>query len=62
MLYAGGAVPELDTVQLDAAHGSIFVDAAPQMQKYRALYEKIEGAALSAAASRDFIHRIAQDM
>ncbi|MBT2528119.1 helix-turn-helix domain-containing protein [Streptomyces sp. ISL-99] len=62
MLYAGGPVPQLDTVQLDTAHGSIFLDAAPQLQKYRSLYKKIEAAALSAAASRDFIHRIAQDM
>ncbi|MCP3820770.1 helix-turn-helix domain-containing protein [Streptomyces sp. A3M-1-3] len=62
MLYAGGPVPELDTVQLDAAHGSIFLDAAPQLRKYRTLFAKIEGAALPAAKSRDFIHRIAQDM
>lgn len=62
MLYAGGPVPQLDTVQLDAAHGSIFLDAAPQLQKYRTLFAKIEGAALPAAKSREFIHRIAQDM
>ncbi|MCX5204131.1 helix-turn-helix domain-containing protein [Streptomyces sp. NBC_00237] len=62
MLYAGGPVPELDTVQLDTAHGSLFLDAAPQLRKYRSLYEKIVSAALPAAKSRDFIHRIAQEM
>lgn len=62
MLHAGGPVPELDTVQLDAAHGSIFIDAAPQLQKYRSLFEKIESSALSTSRSRDFIHRLAQDM
>ncbi|MDQ0991227.1 helix-turn-helix transcriptional regulator [Streptomyces sp. V3I7] len=62
MTYAGGPVPELDTVQLDTAHGSMFLDAAPQLDKYRALFDKIEGASLTAAESRDLILRIAQEL
>ncbi len=49
-------------MQLDTAHGSIFIDTAPQLEKYRTLFEKIKSAALSAAKSRDIIHRTAQDM
>lgn len=62
MLYAGGPVPQLDTVQVDAAHGSIFLDAGPQLKKYRALFDRIEGSALSAVESREFIERIARDI
>ncbi|MDH2392095.1 helix-turn-helix transcriptional regulator [Streptomyces sp. HNM0663] len=62
MLHASGPVPELDTVQLDAAHGSLLIDAAPQVHKYRTLFEKTQGMALSAAESRDLIRRIAHDM
>ncbi|MCM2419633.1 helix-turn-helix transcriptional regulator [Streptomyces sp. RKAG293] len=62
MLYAGGAVSPLDTVQLDTAHGSIFLDAEAQLRKYRGLFDRIEASSLTADASRDFIHRIARDM
>jgi hypothetical protein len=29
MFYAGGRVPDLDTVQRDAPYGSVFLDAPP---------------------------------
>jgi transcriptional regulator with XRE-family HTH domain len=59
--YAHGPVPALDTAQLDAAHGSELIDAAEQLTKYRLILDRMEEATLEPAASRDLIHRIAQD-
>ncbi|MEU3464581.1 helix-turn-helix transcriptional regulator [Streptomyces sp. NPDC006733] len=62
MLYVGGPVPQLDTVQLDTAHGGLLLDAESQLKKYRTLFDRIEGSSLPTSASRDFIHRIAQSL
>ncbi len=59
--YAHGPVPALDTAQLDAAHGSELIDAAAQLTKYRLILDRMEEATLEPDASRDLIHRIAQD-
>jgi hypothetical protein len=55
-------VPELDTVQLDSAHGPEFMHAAAQLTKYRAHLEWMEEASLPSAKSRDFIHDIARQL
>ncbi|MEV0299874.1 helix-turn-helix domain-containing protein [Streptomyces prasinus] len=62
LLYAEGAVPQLDTVQLDSAHGPEFTGAEAQLTKYRAHLDWMDNAALSPAASRDAIRRIARDV
>ncbi|MFC7895000.1 helix-turn-helix domain-containing protein [Streptomyces sp. NPDC057381] len=62
LLYAHGAVPQLDTVQLDSAHGPEFTGAEAQLTKYRAHLEWMEDAALSASASRDLIRRVAREL
>ncbi|MER6110420.1 helix-turn-helix domain-containing protein [Streptomyces hirsutus] len=62
LLYAEGAVPQLDTVQLDSAHGPEFTGAEAQLTKYRAHLDWMDNAALSPAASRDVIRRIARDV
>ncbi|WP_190129961.1 helix-turn-helix domain-containing protein [Streptomyces mashuensis] len=54
--YVLGPVPQLDTVQLDAAHGCQFVDAEAELAKYMALVERMEESALGAVETRDFIH------
>lgn len=59
--YAHGPVPALDTAQLDAAHGSELIDAAAQLTKYRLILDRMEEVTLEPDASRDLIHRIAQD-
>jgi transcriptional regulator with XRE-family HTH domain len=59
--YLMGAVPQLDTVQLDAHHGCEFLDAASQLDKYRHVIDRMEENALKPEASRDLIHRISQD-
>ncbi|MGW5445608.1 helix-turn-helix domain-containing protein [Streptomyces asiaticus] len=62
MLYVGGPVPKLDTAQIDAMHGSFWMDAESELTRYRALLDKAEASSLAVRASRDFIHRIAQEI
>jgi transcriptional regulator with XRE-family HTH domain len=59
--YAYGPVPELDTAQLDAAHGSELIDAVAQLTKYRLILDRMEEATLGPDHSRDLIHHITQD-
>jgi len=62
LLYADGAMPQLDTVQLDSAHGPEFTHAEAQLTKYRAHLDWMDAAALSPEASRDAIHNITREM
>ncbi|WP_210585581.1 helix-turn-helix transcriptional regulator [Streptomyces sp. GESEQ-35] len=62
VLYADGAVPELDTVQLDSAHGGEFTHADAQLAKYRAHMDWWHTKSLAPQASRDFIHSIASQL
>ncbi|WP_225098668.1 helix-turn-helix transcriptional regulator [Streptomyces sp. CoH27] len=62
VLYAHGAVPQLDTVQLDSAHGGEFTHAEAQLSKYRAHMGWWQARSLDPQASRDFIHSIASQL
>lgn len=62
MLYAEGVVSQLDTVQLDSAHGPEFTHTGPQLAKYRSHIQWMDEHALSADASRDFIHAVARQL
>lgn len=62
VLYVRGPVPQLDTVQLDTAHGGEFLDAELRLKQYRARYDRVAATALSPSASRDFISRITQEL
>ncbi|MEU0072158.1 helix-turn-helix transcriptional regulator [Streptomyces sp. NPDC006332] len=62
LLYADGAVPQLDTVQLDSAHGPEFTHAEAQLTKYRAHLDWMDAAALDPEASRDVIRNITREM
>ncbi|MGW4199670.1 helix-turn-helix domain-containing protein [Streptomyces sp. NPDC004726] len=62
MLYAGAAIPALDTVQIDSAFDSGFLDAEAQLARYRNLLKSIESIALDTEESRKFLHRISQEM
>lgn len=62
ILYAEGAVPQLDTVQLDSAHGPEFTHAEAQLSKYRAHLNWMNDHTLTSERSRDFIHDIARDL
>jgi transcriptional regulator with XRE-family HTH domain len=62
LLYAEGVVRQLDTVQLDSAHGPEFTHADAQLAKYRAHLEWMENNSLSPEKSRDFTHAIAREL
>jgi transcriptional regulator with XRE-family HTH domain len=62
VVYAEGAVPQLDTVQVDSSHGPAFFHAEAQLAKYRAQLTLLEGLALPPEQSRDFIHEIARQL
>ncbi|MCX2926736.1 helix-turn-helix domain-containing protein [Streptomyces sp. NEAU-W12] len=62
LTYAEAAVPQLDTAELDSAHGPEFLHGQSQLAKYRAHLDWMEEASLSSADSRDFIHTIASDL
>ncbi|MGW0565463.1 helix-turn-helix domain-containing protein [Streptomyces sp. NPDC003016] len=60
--YTHGPVAQLDTVQLDQAHGMAFIDAEAQLKQYRLLFDRLEATALGETESRDFIHSIANNL
>jgi hypothetical protein len=62
VLYADGAVPQLDTVQLDSAHGGEFTHTDSQLAKYRAHMDWWHTRTLGSQDSRDLIHVIAQQL
>ncbi|MHC0431133.1 helix-turn-helix domain-containing protein [Streptomyces sp. O3] len=62
LLYADGPVPQLDTVQLDSAHGPEFTHAEAQLTKYQAQLDWMEKASLPSTASRDFILKAARTL
>ncbi|MFP8942702.1 helix-turn-helix domain-containing protein [Streptomyces fenghuangensis] len=62
VLYAGGPVPQLDTVLLDSAYGSVFLDAHAQLEKYRSVYGALETVPLDAKDSRSMVKRIIKEL
>ncbi|MFE7118384.1 helix-turn-helix domain-containing protein [Streptomyces sp. NPDC057654] len=62
LLYAEGPVPQLNTVQLDSAHGPEFMHTDLQLARYRAHLDWMDDACLSPKASRDFIHSIIRSL
>ncbi|WP_409239334.1 helix-turn-helix domain-containing protein [Streptomyces sp. PA5.6] len=62
MLYVHGRVQQLDTVQLDTAHGGEFLDAEPLLTQYRRRYDQVVGAALEPGRSREFIAHVLQEL
>ena len=55
-------VPQLDTVELDSAHGPEFAHGQAQLHKYQAHLDWMEGVSLSSAESRDIIHTTARNL
>ncbi|MZE79632.1 helix-turn-helix domain-containing protein [Streptomyces xinghaiensis] len=60
--YFSGPVRQLDTVQIDTEHGVELVDAQTRLDRYRLVLDRMENAALSPAASKNFLHRLARDL
>ncbi|WP_405772120.1 helix-turn-helix domain-containing protein [Streptomyces sp. NBC_01538] len=62
MVYAGGAIPKLDTVVRDGPNGPVFIDAEAQLIRYQALFRRVEAVSLEPERARDFIHRLAKEL
>lgn len=60
--YAIGPVPQLDTVALDTDHGSEYLFAEAQLDRYRTVLNRLEDCALPPGKTRDFIRRIAKNV
>ncbi|MEV0096012.1 helix-turn-helix transcriptional regulator [Streptomyces sp. NPDC050738] len=62
VVYATAAVPNLDTVELDATHGPEFLDTDVQLAKYRAQLDGLAHLALHPEESRDHISELARHL
>ncbi len=62
MLYAGGPVPQLDTVQIDNAYSVDFLDAESQLAQCRTLIDSIARITLGPGESRKLIHTLSQEL
>ncbi|ROQ82005.1 helix-turn-helix protein [Streptomyces sp. CEV 2-1] len=62
VLYAGGVVPQLDTVHIDAPFGGVQLDAAADLHRYGMQLDFAQRACLSPEESRSFIHHITRDL
>lgn len=60
--YMASTVSTLDTVQLDSDHGAEFLDAQPQLVKYRTVLDRMERCSLKPTASRDLIRKVAAEL
>ncbi|MEU4210826.1 Scr1 family TA system antitoxin-like transcriptional regulator [Streptomyces sp. NPDC026206] len=62
LTFAAGPVPQLDTVALDTAHGSVLLDAQSHLENYRCILSRTLEKSLAPRKSRDFISRIAKEL
>ncbi|MFI0239734.1 helix-turn-helix domain-containing protein [Streptomyces sp. NPDC016845] len=62
MVHLGGALPRLDTVVRDAPHGTAFIDTEAELTQFRTLFRKVEGVSLDPCRSREFIHRLTEEL
>ncbi|NKI39928.1 helix-turn-helix domain-containing protein [Streptomyces physcomitrii] len=62
LLYTEGSVPQLDTAQLDTAHGAEFVHAEAQLAKYRNHLAWMDEHCLSPDQSRELIYSAARQL
>ncbi|WBP87474.1 helix-turn-helix domain-containing protein [Kitasatospora cathayae] len=62
LTYVEGPVPELDTVQMDVAPGTLFFDSPANLAKYRTIFSSLDATALSEEQSCDFIRSIMKEM
>ncbi|MFD9909891.1 helix-turn-helix domain-containing protein [Streptomyces sp. NPDC059063] len=61
-LILSGPVPQLDTVLMDSPHGSTFLDAEAQLDRYRAAFVEVKKLALGVIESREFVHHLVRHM
>ena len=61
-LYACGAVPQLDTVQVDVPGGLDFLHAETELANYRTVMDRMRERTLSPERSRQFISEVTQEL
>ncbi|MFJ1643779.1 helix-turn-helix domain-containing protein [Streptomyces sp. NPDC088258] len=62
VLYAEASNPHLDTVQMDAPTGAVFIDSPAQLANFRTRLDLTEQVALAPTESREFIHTVAKEL
>ncbi|MFG2785829.1 helix-turn-helix domain-containing protein [Streptomyces prunicolor] len=62
LLYAAGAVPQLDTVQMDSPVGGNLITAAAQLKRFARMIDIAERSSLSESDSRQLIRRIEREL
>ncbi|MEV7285405.1 helix-turn-helix transcriptional regulator [Streptomyces sp. NPDC093252] len=62
MSYAGGPVPQLDTVVRDTPYKAGFIDDEEQLKHFRTLFRRLQDASLDPRQSQDFIHTLAKEL
>ncbi|MGW3043453.1 helix-turn-helix domain-containing protein [Kitasatospora sp. NPDC001159] len=62
IMFIEGPVPELATLQMDTAMGSMYFDAQPSLVRHRDVFAHLNSAALSEPESREFIRSIGDEM
>ncbi|WP_316529543.1 helix-turn-helix domain-containing protein [Kitasatospora brasiliensis] len=60
--YAEGAVPELDSAQIDTTHSSLILDSPAPLANYREMLARMASVALSEEESREFIRQIKKEI
>ncbi|MBQ0827431.1 helix-turn-helix domain-containing protein [Streptomyces tagetis] len=61
-MYASGPVRQLDTVQIDVPNSVTFLDSETHLTNYRAVLDRMEQRSLEPGPSRDFIHKVLQEL
>ncbi|MFI6701103.1 helix-turn-helix domain-containing protein [Streptomyces sp. NPDC050509] len=61
MFYAGGTVPQLDTVIIESVLGLVFMDEEDQLEKYRSLFDAFKDLSLETDESKTMIDRILKE-
>lgn len=62
IVHASGPVPRLDTVQLDAVGGPVFLHEKTQVDNYRQIIERMIERSFPVGQSRDLITRIKKEL
>ncbi|MBP0453758.1 helix-turn-helix transcriptional regulator [Kitasatospora sp. RG8] len=62
IIYSFGEVPELDTVEMESSRGPVFFDDPSELASYRAIFDRIEKAALTEEESRSMIHETVRNL
>ncbi|MGW6598423.1 DUF5753 domain-containing protein [Streptomyces sp. NPDC055036] len=61
MFYAGGSVPQLDTVIVESVLGLVFMSEEDQLRKYRSLFNAFKDLSLDINESKTMINRILKE-